>query len=232
MMTERRLTTIDEALAELERLRATLQALRLMPEVMPAHLIDLAMTKVLRELNFDERTDGPLGLRYITNDVAGFNRIAVAWSREYLWHRCALTVRVWGENRPASEFEGSSWYDMVALKILEIPYKAVTDDPEFARTLFALISDPTGFEPFQESGTLGEYRALKYPQPGEAHGWPGAALAYTAQIGKGDTTEAQVAREFAQHGLAIGEPCNVKSGELLTAEQRTACDALDKGAFW
>jgi len=259
-LTERGLTTIDQALAELDRLKATLSALRLMLEAMPQDPVDLAMTKALRGLYFEERDGDHNGLRYATDDVAGFDQIEVAWSKEYLWPFGAFTVRVWGKRRPAGEYKGSSWYDVAAVKMIEVPRKAATDDPDFARTLFALISTLEGFEPFREADIVPEYQPIKYPRPGEPCSYPNAALAYTAQMAKGGglmfkdgtpyglsdggmvswsaSAAAGISKTInairAERGyppLPTSDPPKPDAASLSPAE-RAACEALDKGAFW
>lgn len=230
-MTQRGMTTIDQALAELEKLRGTLQALRLMPETMPQNPIDLAMTKTLRGLNF-EASPPPFN-DYTTNDVAGFDEIEVAWSEHYAYAHGMVTVRALGKKKDCGRLS------VAVSKLINIPRGSVTGSAEFARTLFGMIAVPSNFVPMTEHSTLAVGpEPMKWPEPGMGYWWGGEPTALAAQLAKGpggdydDEWRKMVRQAKANPKLEGARPDNTVLFSEMTEAERKACEELDKGRFF
>jgi hypothetical protein len=211
------LITIDHALAELDRLRATLCALRLMPKSMPKNPVDLAMTAALRGLNFTE-AEKVLGPAYVTDDVAGFDQVEVCWSDQYAFTRNMIVVRVIGQKR----FKTVPGYDSVAAKIIEIPRGCVgspkSPSLSFADQLFEMIACPEHFWPITEDYQI-TAKPMEWPKIGMAFWWDEGCAALAKQKAKGGRPPIV---------SALVKPDAVE----MTPEERKACELLDKGKFF
>lgn len=222
-MSESGLTTIDKALAEIDRLRETLLALRLMPESMPANPVDLAMSAALRRLNFEETKDA-FGSRYVTDNVAGFGRIEIAWSEQYSFIKNCVTVRSLGKTRetlPPLEKGDGDWthFAVSSSKLIEIPKQRLADSPTlFMFTLFCLIADPANYIEVRE----GHIPELTYtPTPWPKADWePSEAVRWAMEI------------QVAKGKPPIASALMKDSTADMTEAERKACELLDKGAFF
>lgn len=205
-MSESGLTTIDKALAEIDRLRETLLALRLMPESMPANPVDLAMSAALRRLNFEEK-DGALGTRYFTDNVAGFDRVEIAWNEQYAFIRNVIVVRSLGQTRRKGPYESTVEFhaESESGKLIEVPKPRLADSPvTFMATLFMLIADPANYEPIREAcyvSATNDYKPTLWPKTG----WVPSDVDRTRleiQVAKGKPADPGKISPFANPGKA------------------------------
>lgn len=164
-MKSNRMITIDEALTQIDSLRNTLQALRLLPETMPVSPINLAMTKALRGLKFNEISDLDISPLYAVPGLAKFDRVDVGWSETFLYCHNAVAVRARGQKR--LELDGREHWETVAIKIIEIPMRRLSGDLDaFPYVLYELVADATTFSPWTRdmSSQVIDWKPIRWPE--------------------------------------------------------------------